>query len=126
MYSWLTFVDTIKLVKLAKALFIQVEVDRELLRRERHFQNEKIYETSDTIERQKRGLPGFINGLSISALADTGAAQNVISAAFARKQGLVLENKPTMVRLGNSRRVLSVGMFEQTIAMVTASRVLAD
>ena len=99
-----------------------VELAKATLRRELHFLKEKLHEVSDTIERQKRGLPGFINGFPVSALADTGAAQNVVSAAFARKQGLVLENKPTMVRLGNSRRVLSVGKFEQAMAIITASR----
>lgn len=63
----------------------------------------------------KRGLPGFINGSRTDALADTGAAQNVVSADFAREKGLVIEGKAALFRLGNSKRVRSAGKFKQAV-----------
>ena len=63
----------------------------------------------------KRGLPGFINGNRTSALADTGTAKNVISAAFAQDKGPVLKERAAVFRLGNSGRVQSIGKMKQAV-----------
>ena len=63
----------------------------------------------------KRGLPGLIDGDRTSALADTGTAKNVISAAFAEEKGLVLEAKAAEFKLGNSERVRSIGKMKQAV-----------
>ena len=57
----------------------------------------------------KRGLPGFVNGSRTSALADTGAAQNVVSAAFVRERGLSINNNQSHFKVGNSKIVQSIG-----------------
>ena len=75
----------------------------------------------DRVVKIKRGLPGFINGSRTSALADTGAAQNVISAAFAQEMGLVLQGKAAVFRLGNSKRAQSIGEIRQAVAIVAVS-----
>ena len=66
----------------------------------------------------KRGLPGFIDGYRTSALADTGTAKNIISAAFAQERGLVLKEKAVVFRLGNSERVRSAGKVKQAILIL--------
>ena len=57
----------------------------------------------------KRGLSGFVNGSRKSALADTGAAQNVISSAFAKEMELQIEESPSLIKLGNSKKTRSLG-----------------
>ncbi|KAM0796708.1 hypothetical protein BDR22DRAFT_510597 [Usnea florida] len=71
--------------------------------------NEDITRLGHKVEKIRRGLPGFINGARTAALADTGAAQNVVSLDFAHRHGLVLGGKAAMFRLGNSKSVQSVG-----------------
>ena len=58
----------------------------------------------------KRGLSGTIDGLKVSALADTGAAQNIVSSNFARARELNVAGSPSSFRQGNSRLVHSLGM----------------
>jgi hypothetical protein len=43
------------------------------------------FETVERVSKIKRGLSGFINSTRVSAIADTGSAQNVISAAYVSK-----------------------------------------
>ena len=57
----------------------------------------------------KQGLAGFANGSSISAIADTGSRKNVISASYAARLGLKIEDQPSSFTLGNSRKVYSTG-----------------
>ncbi|KAL9069729.1 MAG: hypothetical protein Q9161_005314 [Pseudevernia consocians] len=57
----------------------------------------------------KRGLPGFVNGSRTSALADTGAAQNIVSAAFVQERGFSIKEKQGVFRLGNSKIAQSIG-----------------
>ena len=57
----------------------------------------------------KRGLPGFVNGSRTSALADTGAAHNIVSAAFVQERGLSIKEKQGFFRLGNSKIAQSIG-----------------
>ena len=66
----------------------------------------------------KRGLPGFIDGYRTSALAVTGTANDVISAAFAREKGLVLKEKAAVFRLGNSERVRSADKVKQAVLIL--------
>ena len=61
------------------------------------------------VSKIKRGLPGFVNGSRTSALADTGAAQNIVSAAFVREKGLSIKEDQGRFRLGNSKITQSVG-----------------
>ena len=65
----------------------------------------------------KRGLSGFVNGLRTSAFPDTGAAENVVSAAFAEERQLEIKNNPSNFRLGNSRVTQSIGK-EVSFALV--------
>ena len=73
------------------------------------------------VAKTKRGPPGFINGSRTAALADTGAAQNIISADFAQKNGLVLEGKTAMFRLGNSKTVRSAGKSKQAVEVLAVT-----
>ena len=57
----------------------------------------------------KRGLSGTIDGLKVSALADTGAAQNVVSSSFARARKLEVACSRSSFRLGNSKLAHSSG-----------------
>lgn len=57
----------------------------------------------------KRGLSGFVNGTRVSAIADTGSAQNVISAAYASDMKLLIDSKSSFFKLGNSKTILSIG-----------------
>ena len=53
--------------------------------------------------------PSLTNGFGVAALADTGAAKNVVSAAFAREHQLPIEASPSLFRLGNSKTTRSTG-----------------
>lgn len=57
----------------------------------------------------KRGLCGTIDGLEVSALADTGAARNVVSNKFAKARRLDVAGSPSSFRQGNSKLALSLG-----------------
>ncbi len=57
----------------------------------------------------KRGLPGFVNGSRTSALADTGASQNIVSAAFVQEKGLSIKENRGSFKLGNSKIAQSIG-----------------
>ena len=58
--------------------------------------------------KSKRGLSGFINKSRVSAIADTGSAQNVISAAYASDLELPIQHESSSFQLGNSKTVLSI------------------
>ena len=53
--------------------------------------------------------PSLTNGFEVAALADTGAAKYVVSAAFAREHQLPIEPSPSLFRLGNSKTTHSTG-----------------
>jgi len=57
----------------------------------------------------KRGSSGFTNTTQVSAIADTGSAQNVISAAYASYLKLPIERASSSFQLGNSKAVQSIG-----------------
>ena len=57
----------------------------------------------------RRGLRGLVNGFKVSAVADTGADRNVVTAAFAKQRSLKLEGSPAIFKLGNSKFVQSLG-----------------
>ena len=69
----------------------------------------------------KRGLPGFVNGSRTSALADTGAAQNIVSAAFAQEKGVFLTGQAAVFRLGNNKKARSIGKIEEAILIIAFS-----
>jgi hypothetical protein len=60
----------------------------------------------------KRGLSGFINKTRVSAVADPGSAQNIISAAYAFEKKLTIKCTFNSFQLGNSKTTNSMGMFE--------------
>ena len=62
-----------------------------------------------TLFKVKRGLPGFVNGARVSALADTGCSGNLVSLAFAQERKLALHGSPTKFVLGNSTSIKSLG-----------------
>ncbi|KAG6997750.1 hypothetical protein G7Y79_00038g075090 [Physcia stellaris] len=59
--------------------------------------------------KRKQGLAGFANNSRTSAVADTGSQKNVISASYAARLGLTIENLPSSFTLGNSRKLNSIG-----------------
>jgi gag-polyprotein putative aspartyl protease len=59
--------------------------------------------------KKKRGLPGFVNGVRVAAMADTGASVNVISEAYAQKMRLEIVESDASYRLGNSRSGRCIG-----------------
>ena len=67
----------------------------------------------------KRGLSGTIDGLKVSALADTGAAQNVVSSNFARARKLDVAGSPSSFRQGNSKLVHSLGTSKYGFDVMT-------
>lgn len=71
----------------------------------------RLDEGIKTLSNQKirRGLRGLVNGFKVSAVADTGADRNVVTAAFAKQRSLKLEGSPAIFKLGNSKFVQSLG-----------------
>ena len=67
----------------------------------------------------KRGLPGTIDGLKVSALADTGAAQNFVSSNFAGARKLDVAGSPRSFRLGNSKLAHSLGTSKNRLDKMT-------
>ena len=59
----------------------------------------------------RRGLRGFVNNAQTIAIADTGAAANIISATYAKKLQLLINNRPCSFKLGNSQIIRSIGSF---------------
>ena len=53
--------------------------------------------------------PRLANGFEVAALADTGAAKNVVSAAFAREHQLPVDASPGLLKLGNSKTTRLTG-----------------
>jgi hypothetical protein len=60
----------------------------------------------------RRGLSGFINGLTATALADTGAGQNIVSLSCAAGQNLKISPLSESFKLGNSQEIKSIGRFQ--------------
>lgn len=72
----------------------------------------------DTSQKTKRGLRGFANGNSTAAIADTGAAQNVVSLAFVQTLGLDIRPSSHKFQLGSSKQIISLGKtFPQPTAL---------
>ena len=94
-------------------------VGKEIADTDRKRTHHGITPFENKVAKTKRGLPGFINGSRTAALADTGATQNIISADFAFRNGVILEGKTTVFRLGNSRRVQSAGQSTQAVQIVS-------
>lgn len=61
------------------------------------------------ISKVKRGLASFVNGARLSVIADTGAAHNVISAAYVEERNMKIDTVSTSFKLGNSSVVNSIG-----------------
>jgi hypothetical protein len=61
--------------------------------------------------RAKRGVKGFVNGVQKSAIADTGSARNIISAAFAAKLDVQVYHQRETFKLGNTKEIQSLGMI---------------
>ena len=57
----------------------------------------------------RRGVKGIINGRDVWAFGDTGAGQNIISSRRAKEMGLKTRHQPTLLRMGNSKQILSPG-----------------
>ena len=77
--------------------------------------------SGNKVAKIKRGLPGFVNGSRTSALADTGAAQNIVSAAFAQEKGVSLGGQAAVFRLGNNKKARSIGKIEEAILIIAFS-----
>ena len=67
----------------------------------------------------KRGLSGTIDGLEVSALADTGAAQNVVSSNFAGALKLDVAGSLSLFRQGNSTFAHSLGTSKYRFDTIT-------
>lgn len=68
------------------------------------------FKSSRQLLKIKQGLPGFLNGSSISALADTGSRKNIISQSYAKSLNLQITKSPCDFQLGSSHRARSIGM----------------
>lgn len=68
-----------------------------------------------TIKKVKRGIPGYLNGLEVSALPDTGASQNIITLAYAKRNNLQIDPLPTSFTLGNRNFVTSIGKRKSSL-----------
>lgn len=66
--------------------------------------------TSLSNQKIRRGLRGLVNGFKVSAIADSGADRNVVTAAFAKRRSLEIEGSPAIFKLGNSTFVQSLGV----------------
>ena len=64
---------------------------------------------SDKSFKFKRGLSGFVNGFRKSAFPDTCAAENVVSAAYAKEMNLPVQEALRSFKLGNSTKIESIG-----------------
>ena len=61
----------------------------------------------------KRGLASLVNGSRLSALADTGAGHNIMSALYVHERGFVIDtHAKSWFRLGNGRMVQSLGTVQ--------------
>jgi hypothetical protein len=69
----------------------------------------KVKDGQTKYQKIKRGLSGFLNATRVSAIADTGSAQNVISAAYASDLKLPIKHTSSSFQLGNSKTVQSIG-----------------
>ena len=96
-------------------------IGKEIADTDRKRNHHGITSSKNKVAKTKRGLPGFINGSRTAALADTGATQNIISADFAQKNGLVLGGKTAMFRLGNSKTVRSAGKSKQAVEVLAVT-----
>ena len=64
---------------------------------------------ADSLVKPRRGLPGIASGKEMSALPDSGADHNVITAALAEQLCLKIEGPPADFGLGNSKPLRSLG-----------------
>jgi hypothetical protein len=71
-------------------------------------QNQHLLQ-DESSQKIKRALQDFANGNSIAGIADTGAAQNVVSLAFAQSLGLSILPCSHRFQLGSSRKIASLG-----------------
>ena len=83
--------------------------------------SKSVTPSGNKVAKIKRGLPGFVNGSRTSALADTGAAQNIVSAAFAQEKGVSLGGQAAVFRLGNNKKARSIGKIEEAILIIAVS-----
>jgi predicted aspartyl protease len=80
-------------------------------------QNQLFPPRAEASQKTKRGLRGFANGHSTAGIADTGAAQNVVSLTFVQSLGLEIKPSTHKFRLGSSKQIMSLGnSFLQPIA----------
>lgn len=63
----------------------------------------------ETFKKVKRGMSGYVNGLKVSALPDTGASQNIMTLAYAQRNNLQIKPSRNAFMLGNGRSVMSIG-----------------
>ena len=61
------------------------------------------------VSKVRRGLASWVNGARLSVIADTGAAANVISAAYVKQRKLVVDRSSSAFKLGNSSVIDSLG-----------------
>jgi hypothetical protein len=81
------------------------------------FQYHLLLPRVEVAQKIKRGIRGFANGHPTTGIADTGAAQNVVSLAFAQNLGLDIEPSTHEFQFGSSKQIISLGeTFPQNIA----------
>ena len=76
-----------------------------------HQSQHGLNNSANTSPRIKRGLSGFVNQGTkvVSAMADTGSTENVISEAYANELKLEIQGSPCLFKLGNSKKTRSLG-----------------
>ena len=73
-------------------------------------------------EKTKRGVSGFANGIRVSALPDTGAQDNFVSASFAKDKMLEVKPSSKSFKLGNYMEISSVGKQASSLLRFTCFR----
>lgn len=74
------------------------------------------------MSKMKRGVPGYVNGRRVSALADTGAQETFITAHFAKENGIKVKASSRSFKLGNSTETSSIGKKPHALIRPTSIR----
>ncbi|PMD33926.1 hypothetical protein L207DRAFT_517945 [Hyaloscypha variabilis F] len=104
-----------------KRSWVQGAADVKPTRRIPKIQNQHLPQVEES-QKIKRALRGFANGNSIAGIADTGAAQNFVSLAFAQSLGLDILRCSHRFQLGSSKQISSLGTVQFQWAFSEDSR----
>lgn len=84
--------------------------------------SEDLLKWGSRMQRLKRFLPLFLNGLRYDTTPDTGSLENAISADEARRLGLKITGKGRQFLMGNGSLAISLGIVRLKCAFVLGER----